>query len=409
MSSLWLANLLGYCLQVAVLVTAAVCVTRVLSLRDARLRVVWWQSVLAVAVALPAVGWWTARDASEGAGPLLLVGAVASRAITAGTSGIDWASVVLAMLIAGACLRLGWMLLGWIVIRGYVRRATPVPHAQVSAAMPAGFSAEVRLSDDVASPATVGHWRPVVLVPPRLFELPVAAQRAVLCHEHWHIRRRDWLRTVGEEAWCAVLWFHPLARVLVTRVDLAREMLVDRQSIAETADRQAYARALLAFGSATDWSRGAATCLIRKSHVSDRIAALAGEVPMSRRRTVAAVVVACLFVPGATISAVHLLPMATGAPQANARVTLPTVVREVKPEYTPAAMEAKIEGAVLLEVVVQADGTVGSVRVTRSLDTTYGLDQAAAEAASQWLFEPGRLDGEAVEVAVTLELRFTLR
>ena len=88
-------------------------------------------------------------------------------------------------------------------------------------------------------------------------------------------------------------------------------------------------------------------------------------------------------------------------------VTAPTVVRQVKPQYTPAAMKAKVEGIVGVECVVEATGRVGDVTVTRSLDE--GLDQEAIKAVRQWRFEPGTKDGKAVRVRVTLEMSFTLR
>ena len=62
-------------------------------------------------------------------------------------------------------------------------------------------------------------------------------------------------------------------------------------------------------------------------------------------------------------------------------VTLPRVLREVKPQYTSDAMRAKIQGTVLLECVVRPDGSVGDVQVLRSLDPTFGLDQEAIKAA----------------------------
>lgn len=90
-------------------------------------------------------------------------------------------------------------------------------------------------------------------------------------------------------------------------------------------------------------------------------------------------------------------------------VTPPRLVKDVKPKYTSAAMEAGIQGTVLLDVVVQKDGTVGDVEVTRSLDTQYGLDEQAVEAVKQWRFRPGRKDGEAVPVLVEIEFTFTLK
>lgn len=89
-------------------------------------------------------------------------------------------------------------------------------------------------------------------------------------------------------------------------------------------------------------------------------------------------------------------------------VVLPAVITKVNPQYTPAAMEAKIQGDVLLSAVVRADGSVTDVEVTQSLDSTYGLDDAAVAALQQWTFKPGTKDGRAVDVEVHFTIRFTL-
>jgi len=72
-------------------------------------------------------------------------------------------------------------------------------------------------------------------------------------------------------------------------------------------------------------------------------------------------------------------------------------------------MRAKVQGTVLLECVVQKDGSVGDVQVIRSLDSTFGLDQEAIKAAKAWRFAPGTRLGEPVPVLITIELTFTLR
>ena len=90
-------------------------------------------------------------------------------------------------------------------------------------------------------------------------------------------------------------------------------------------------------------------------------------------------------------------------------VSLPTVVTSVKPQYTPQAMAAGIEGTVVLRIVVQADGKVGDVGVDTSLDAELGLDKQAVSAAKQWTFTPGTKDGKAVAVRVHVEMTFTLK
>ena len=88
---------------------------------------------------------------------------------------------------------------------------------------------------------------------------------------------------------------------------------------------------------------------------------------------------------------------------------MPTVTKEMKPLYTPAARQAGIQGVVEMEAIVKADGSVGDVRVVRSLDTELGLDEAAVAAVKAWEFKPGRTkDGVAVPVLVNIELSFAL-
>jgi len=90
-------------------------------------------------------------------------------------------------------------------------------------------------------------------------------------------------------------------------------------------------------------------------------------------------------------------------------VALPQVVKQVKALYTQDAKDAHIEGTVLVSAVVKADGTVGDVKIERSLDPTYGLDEAAMQATKGWVFKPGTKDGKAVAVQVRLEHTFTLK
>ena len=93
----------------------------------------------------------------------------------------------------------------------------------------------------------------------------------------------------------------------------------------------------------------------------------------------------------------------------GAGIQNPVLLREIKPTYTSDAMRAKIQGSVELEVVVLADGTVGDVKVTKSLDRVNGLDQEAIKAAKQWRFRPAMdREGKPVPVYVGLILDFRL-
>jgi TonB family protein len=90
-------------------------------------------------------------------------------------------------------------------------------------------------------------------------------------------------------------------------------------------------------------------------------------------------------------------------------VSNPALVHEVKPNYTVDAMRGKVQGIVIMEVTVLANGTVdpGSIRITRSLEP--GLDREATMAVRQWRFRPSQLLGRPVASRVIVELGFTLR
>jgi TonB family protein len=98
-----------------------------------------------------------------------------------------------------------------------------------------------------------------------------------------------------------------------------------------------------------------------------------------------------------------------GVYQPGNGVTIPRLLREVKPAYTSDAMRAKIQGTVLLQCTVLPDGAVSDVQVLRSLDGVFGLDEEAKKAARQWRFSPGTRMGAPVPVQITIELTFTLR
>jgi TonB family protein len=72
-------------------------------------------------------------------------------------------------------------------------------------------------------------------------------------------------------------------------------------------------------------------------------------------------------------------------------------------------MRARIQGSVLVECVVQTSGVCTDIRVLRSLEPSFGLNDEALKAARQWRFRPGTRQGAPVPVLVTMEITFALR
>ena len=96
-----------------------------------------------------------------------------------------------------------------------------------------------------------------------------------------------------------------------------------------------------------------------------------------------------------------------GPYQPGSGIDPPQLVREIRPSYTEAARRQAIEGDVVLELVVRQDGSVGDVKVRRTLGA--GLEQKAIEAVRQWRFNPARRRGQPVDVVVEVAVEFKLR
>lgn len=77
------------------------------------------------------------------------------------------------------------------------------------------------------------------------------------------------------------------------------------------------------------------------------------------------------------------------------------------PEYTDDARRKKINGYVVLSVVVGTDGKVREATVTKSLDK--GLDNQSLKTVKEWKFQPATKDGQPVPVRIDVEMTFRVR
>jgi TonB family protein len=99
-------------------------------------------------------------------------------------------------------------------------------------------------------------------------------------------------------------------------------------------------------------------------------------------------------------------PLGTRGMSMGPGVTLPKVVSKVEPQYGEKSRKARIEGTVVLYVVINTDGVAGDVLVYRPLSAD--LDQAAIRAIRRWRFSPGLRNGQPAALPVTIEVNFRL-
>lgn len=91
----------------------------------------------------------------------------------------------------------------------------------------------------------------------------------------------------------------------------------------------------------------------------------------------------------------------------DVRVTKPPVLVEAdEAEYTDAAIKNRVEGPVQLRLTITANGEVSEVELLAGLG--YGLDQAAMEAARQFVFEPAEINNQPASVTLSFTINFEL-
>jgi TonB family protein len=105
-------------------------------------------------------------------------------------------------------------------------------------------------------------------------------------------------------------------------------------------------------------------------------------------------------------------PPASAAPgpvrlRVGGNVRVPRKTLDVRPVYPASMRAAGREGLVSIEAVIAADGSVSSVRVT-SAQVHPDFAIAAVDAVRQWRFTPTLLNGQPVEVVMTVSVRFSL-
>jgi protein TonB len=297
-----LENLARWNLQIALLAVVAAGLVPLLRIHAPLIRHTFWRSVVAACLLLPLVQPWRSTvvdssmlriealdtatatdlvvDVSSAGQPSLLVRS--SRHVRE-----HWTSYASAVLAFGVALRLAWLVIGIYRLQRLRRTgelALPVGgYQELAALIEAGV--EIRRVDRLGQPVTFGVLRPAVLLPASFLQLPAGVQRAVLAHELWHVRRRDWAWVLFEEAIRAAFWFNPAMWWLISRVQSSREEVVDELTVQVTNARKTYLEALLVF--ADQPTLFPATPFARRRHLFQRMLLISREAVMSSRRIVA--------------------------------------------------------------------------------------------------------------------------
>ena len=314
MEQMLLVNLVAYSAQVAIVVAVGAGLAALVRVDAAGVRYVYWRALLALCLVLP---WLQVRryvvvPAADSA-PLaltsssnLLVGTQYAAPLPAVAT--DWVALVGWLLVTGVVWRLCRVGLGLWRLRRLRQAGTIAPPNSIhdDAQELVRARAEIRYVES-GQPVTFGFRRPVILLPEMLRAQSAQIQRVVLCHELFHVRRRDWIWVVAEEIVSAALWFHPAVLWLISRVRLAREEVVDELTVLATSERRAYIEALLVFADTP--SQAPAAAFARRRHLFTRMVLISKETVMSSRRILVSMATMTAVVAVGVWAAVSVFPL----------------------------------------------------------------------------------------------------
>jgi polysaccharide export outer membrane protein len=131
----------------------------------------------------------------------------------------------------------------------------------------------VLIHGDAAVPATMGVWRPVIVLPPEAPQWHPDDLRRVLIHELEHVRRGDWWIHLVARGICIAYWFHPLAWLAWRQLTVLAERACDDAVVART-DRADYAEQLVALATRLSGRPRLMLAMAGRSALSARVRAI---------------------------------------------------------------------------------------------------------------------------------------
>ena len=162
-----------------------------------------------------------------------------------------WPSILLSLLALGAAAGLLQLLAGLVAAQSYRRKSCLIEDKMLHeladvlcAQLGCRAHVELREISALATAATIGWRKPLVLLPLEWRDWTAEQLRAVLAHEIAHIARHDFLACVLAQAGLALHFYHPLVHWLVRRLRLEQELAADAAAAMAIGGRAAYLQSL---------------------------------------------------------------------------------------------------------------------------------------------------------------------
>jgi beta-lactamase regulating signal transducer with metallopeptidase domain len=222
---------------------------------------------------------------------------------------LRWGWLAGALLLVGITLNLLRLAVGWWELHRFRQRSAPIDSAALSesldivqAVLSLRTPVELRQTTEMTSPATIGWWRPVVILPADWEEWNEEERLGVLAHELAHVSRHDFMTGLFSQLVLALHFYHPLINWLVNRLHLEQELAADAAAVRVLGGNKPYLRMLAGMAlkdHTTSLPRAARTFFPQSGTLMARVELLrgnkleAGEASFSWRAAVRGVLV-CL-------------------------------------------------------------------------------------------------------------------
>ena len=279
-------------------------------------------------------------------------------------------------------------------------------------------------------PFAYGILKPRIILPaPLIACLDDHELRSILTHEDAHCRRRDPLRGAIERIAFSLFFFYPPLWWILRQLRRSAEFDCDQRATQTTGDPGSFSSALAkALAIALPQSPSHAALDLRwPGLLRERLHRIDNMERYNTMKTQRAITLAAVLVVLA--SSFFAIPVSGGDPQILAPAVMnsqapetgveapmlvqgdvvpPALLDRTPPEYPKDARAGKAEGKVILQAVIEKDGTLSSVTHLRDIACYPSLGQAAEIAVGKWRYNPATLNGAPVRVYFTIVMEFSL-
>ena len=260
------------------------------------------------------------------------------------------------------------------------------------------------------SPMSFGWFKKRIILPEQILKnISDDKIRFILLHEMLHLRNHDFIKNIFQKVTRVLFFYNPLVVIMDKLIDKHREFACDEDVINILPQKKMYASTLLDLHNDDMLNVAMANQFIGSKHIlKQRIQQMSLKKTKNRKyfRNYVIIIV---------ISFTYIACQSNVIDESSPNTEIvkffdvqekPMIIKKVKPKYPKDASFKGIEGMVVLDFVVNEDGTPSEIKILKSVPE---LDKAAIEALEQYRFTPGTIDGKAVKVNWRVPFRFRLK